>query len=286
MKTCTKCKIEKEETKFSKDKSRKDGLACWCKECRKQYSQENEEKIREHQKQYRQDHKEEISKNRKQYYQENKEKELKQKKQWYQENKEESLRKHKEWYQENREEVLKNQRQYKKNHKEEISEYNKQYKQDHREETKKYNKQYRQDHKEEIKEYKKQYENKKRKNDICFRLRGTVSASINHALRRNNGGKNGSTILDYLPYTIQQLREHLEKQFESWMSWNNHGNYDSKRDTWQIDHIIPLSSFHYQSMDCEEFQKCWSLTNLRPLKSIDNIKKSNKITTIKGQNNA
>jgi hypothetical protein len=61
------------------------------------------------------------------------------------------------------------------------------------------------------------------------------------------------------------------------MTWENHGIYDSKRDTWQIDHIIPHSSFHYETMDCDEFRKCWVLENLKPLKAIDNIIKSNKI---------
>jgi 5-methylcytosine-specific restriction endonuclease McrA len=83
--------------------------------------------------------------------------------------------------------------------------------------------------------------------------------------------------MKFLPYTIQELKEHLEKQFESWMTWENHGCLDPTRDTWQIDHIIPHSSFHYETMDCEEFKKCWALENLRPLKAIDNLKKGNKI---------
>jgi len=35
MKTCTACKIEKPETEFSKDKSRKDGLSYICFICRR-----------------------------------------------------------------------------------------------------------------------------------------------------------------------------------------------------------------------------------------------------------
>jgi hypothetical protein len=277
MKICTKCKIVKDESEFSKRAKSVDGLQPYCKECQRQYNLDHKEEIREHRKQYSQrpEVKQRKKESDKQYNLDHKEEKREYNKQYYEENKEEIKEYQKQYYEENKEEISGRHKQYNFDHKEEIAIYEKQYYEENKEENK-----------EEIREYKKEYTLKRRKNDICFRLRGTVSASINHALRRNNGGKNGSTILDYLPYTIQQLREHLEKQFESWMSWNNHGNYDSKRDTWQIDHIIPLSSFHYQSMDCEEFQKCWSLTNLRPLKSIDNIKKSNKITTIKGQNNA
>lgn len=45
MKICTKCGIEKSLSNFHKNKNYKDGLCCWCKECRKNYQDENREKI-------------------------------------------------------------------------------------------------------------------------------------------------------------------------------------------------------------------------------------------------
>jgi hypothetical protein len=79
--------------------------------------------------------------------------------------------------------------------------------------------------------------------------------------------------------SINDLKLHIEKQFESWMTWENHGvlnkNWkDNDSTTWtrQIDHIIPQSTFHYTSMDCQEFRNCWSLNNLRPLSALQNIK--------------
>ena len=33
LKICTKCKLAKLTSEFSRDKSRKDGLKCWCKDC-------------------------------------------------------------------------------------------------------------------------------------------------------------------------------------------------------------------------------------------------------------
>jgi hypothetical protein len=42
MKTCSKCKIEKPETEFHKDKSRKDGLNHNCKVCVKEHQQQSE----------------------------------------------------------------------------------------------------------------------------------------------------------------------------------------------------------------------------------------------------
>ncbi len=65
MKICTKCKIEKDLSKFSKDKSRKDGLSYVCKECEnkrnKKYHKANKEKINERQKDYHKNNKEQIN---------------------------------------------------------------------------------------------------------------------------------------------------------------------------------------------------------------------------------
>jgi 5-methylcytosine-specific restriction endonuclease McrA len=49
------------------------------------------------------------------------------------------------------------------------------------------------------------------------------------------------------------------------MSWHNYGSY------WHIDHIIPHSQFNYLSLDDDNFKKCWSLENLRPLSSKQNL---------------
>ena len=78
---------------------------------------------------------------------------------------------------------------------------------------------------------------------------------------------------------MDELKSHLEQQFESWMNWKNYGKYnkntwndnDQLTWTWQIDHIIPHSTFNYESMEDEEFKKCWSLDNLRPYSSKQNF---------------
>ena len=90
------------------------------------------------------------------------------------------------------------------------------------------------------------------------------------------GNKFGLSISKYLPYSMIELKEHLEKQFEPWMNWNNHGSVKSDHKTWQIDHIIPQSKFPYTYMSDDNFKKCWALENLQPLEAIANIKKSNK----------
>jgi len=120
---------------------------------------------------------------------------------------------------------------------------------------------------------------KKQRQKPSFKIRSHVSRQINFALHRQGTSKKGNSVLNFLSYTIQELKEHLEKQFEPWMNWGNYGIYrSSKWDddnqstwTWQIDHIIPQSMLLYISMEDENFKKCWALENLRPLNSKQNI---------------
>jgi len=119
------------------------------------------------------------------------------------------------------------------------------------------------------------YYRDKRKNDIQYRLRNSISRSVRRVIIDNRGTKK-STTWSKLPYTPQQLKEHLEAQFEPWMNWDNHGD-------WHIDHIYPQSKLPYDSMDHPNFLKSWSLENLRPLKATENLSKSNKI--IEGKKN-
>lgn len=87
MKTCSKCKIEKDLVEFNYDKSRKDNLQFNCKSCNKQYHLDNKERISERSKQYRLNNKEKISESKKKYYLNNKKIILQYRKQYYLENK-------------------------------------------------------------------------------------------------------------------------------------------------------------------------------------------------------
>lgn len=84
MKTCSKCKKEKELAEFYKDKGKKDGLKSWCKECHLEDSRKRESKYNETRRKYREEHQEEYRKKKREYYKENKEKILESNKQWRQ----------------------------------------------------------------------------------------------------------------------------------------------------------------------------------------------------------
>lgn len=160
--------------------------------------------------------------------------------------------------------------------KEKVLEYQRDYREKNKKELSEKKKIYGQLKKDSIRNYKKQYNRKKRK-DPCNKVRCNVSRLIHNALKKKNSNKRGISCFKYLKYTPQQLKHHLESQFESWMSWDNYGIYKLNGERkWNIDHIMPQSKLPYDSMDHPNFQKCWALENLRPFDAKENIKKGNK----------
>lgn len=179
----------------------------------------------------------------------------------------------KEYYINNKEQFLKQKKQYSINNKEKIKEKSKEYYINNKEQIKEYQLK----NKNKILEYNKDYQKKRRLKDPTFNLRHNISHLINEALKKQNSSKTDKSILQYLPYTINEFKQHLEKQWEPWMNWDNHGRINKNKKTWHIDHIIPQFFLPYNSMEEENFQKCWALENLRPLEAFKNIKKKNKI---------
>lgn len=198
------------------------------------------------------------------YQDEHKEEVTQYKKQWARDNKEEISQRQKELYQENRAERLGSAKKYQNEHKEEKIEYDKQY---------------RKNNATKLNIYLKQYRKNRRQSDPNFKLRECVSRSINGFLKTHGHSKNKKSIIDYLSYSVEELKHHLESQFEPWMTWKNWGRYDPKtwndNDSltwmWQLDHIIPHSTFKYTSMQDQEFKDCWALSNLRPYSAKQNI---------------
>lgn len=153
----------------------------------------------------------------------------------------------------------------------EIKELRKKYRDNNRELIRRKEREWRTNNPEEARERARK-KNKVQRAKLSNRIRSNISRLVNHALHNANSSKLGRSCLKHLPYTIDQLKQHLESQFESWMTWENWGKYnskiwndnDSKTWTWQIDHIIPQSLLIYTNMEEDNFQKSWALENLRP----------------------
>jgi 5-methylcytosine-specific restriction endonuclease McrA len=117
-----------------------------------------------------------------------------------------------------------------------------------------------------MKKYHRKYD-KKRMEIPKNRLNRNVGCLTCLALK---GKKAGISWQKMIGYSIDDLIRHLEKQFDSNMTWENYGIY------WHLDHIKPRSLFKFETPEDIEFKKCWALENLQPLEAKENRIKSNK----------
>lgn len=84
----------------------------------------------------------------------------------------------------------------------------------------------------------------------------SITRSLSRALKNNKKGYIWEKVINI---TLDEMKKHLEKQFDEKMNWNNYGTY------WVVDKIIPLSLYVYSTnIITNEFLKAWSLKNFRP----------------------
>lgn len=193
------------------------------------------------------------------------------------------------WKQTNKDKVREARRRYCRKYPEKIKAENKAFK----EKNPNYKKEYYQAHKKEAREwwenrseeqkkakaeYNRKWKNDRYANNVGYKLRCIISTAV----RRSLLNEKDDSIKNLLGYSIQELKEHLEAQFEDWMTWDNLGlTAKELKQTWQIDHIKPVNTFNITSTDCEDFKKCWALENLRPLDSYINATRPNDGSDIK-----
>lgn len=103
-----------------------------------------------------------------------------------------------------------------------------------------------------------------------YAISARMSRQILDALVNKKAGRSWETLVGY---SVTELMVHLERQFPRGMSWDN-------RKDWHIDHIRPISSFTFDGPDHPDFKACWSLSNLRPLWKMDNLRKGGAITLL------
>lgn len=231
MKTCNKCKENKELDQFSVSKNNKDGRSWLCKSCEKLYRDSKKDIIKEYNKQWLLDnpnyHKKYYDNNlddKRQYYKDNKECINKSMQLWYINNKESILEKKKQEY-----EINKTQLNFKT----------------------------------------KEWQIMKYATDPLFRLKKNCRIYVYNSLKRNKFTKT-SPSKDILGCSFEELKLHIESKFESWMNWDNQGNPKDGilecNKSWDIDHIIPVSSAKTE----EELLKLLHFSNLQPLCSYIN----------------
>jgi len=173
---------------------------------------------------------------------------------------------YKEHLQKNKEKISKYLKEYNKINKDKIVKERKEYYITNRDKILSNNKKYHKTNREKIKIRKNNYTKNKRKNDILFYLKEISRKRIYNFLKSRGIRKNLKS-LEIIGCSPEFLKNHIQKQFTDGMSWELIGKLI------HIDHIIPLSSAKTE----DEIYKLCHYTNLQPLWSKDNIKKSNKL---------
>jgi len=102
----------------------------------------------------------------------------------------------------------------------------------------------------------------------------TLRSAIGQSFRRGLKGKTKTGIWAELPYSIEEAKKHLEKQFVSEMSWKNHGKL------WDVDHVIPQAALPFTTTRDPNFKKCWGLANLKPMLKSKNCSKGSRYNNI------
>jgi hypothetical protein len=112
------------------------------------------------------------------------------------------------------------------------------------------------------------YLNRWHRKEHASNPRFAISARMRVLIHRGIGkGKAGLSWSKFVPYTLDELMRHLERQFLPGMTWENRG-------LWHIDHVVPVTAHEFSGPDDPEFKAAWALTNLQPLWALDNIRKN------------
>ncbi len=185
-------------------------------------------------------------------------------KQWIEKNKEHSQKQRHNWYLENRERILRAKKEQYANDGGRLREQQKVWRRANRDKGTIYERRWAEKGGRYINA---QYRKKRLANDPVFRLRSNFSIAICNVLAGREG-KQWRHWEDLVGYSLTNLKSHLEKKFDDKMSWDNYGSY------WHLDHIRPVASFNFTSVNDDDFKKCWALENLQPLEKHANFVKS------------
>jgi hypothetical protein len=129
-------------------------------------------------------------------------------------------------------------------------------------------KKYDEDHYNNIRKIKSETAKKKKETDILYVLQARMATLLWMSMYEHTRKRSWTSLV---PYSVEDLKEHLEHKFTQNMTWN-----DFLQGKIHIDHIMSRSKLGYPVPHDINFQKLWALDNLQPLWAKDNIKKGAK----------
>jgi len=113
-----------------------------------------------------------------------------------------------------------------------------------------------------------EYMRTQRNENPQYLIRDRIQSRLNTMLK-SRGSKKSDTLENYCGCTIEMLVIHIESQFKQGMTWENKGE-------WEIDHIKPCALFDLT--DDVQAKECFNWSNLQPLWTEENRRKSDKFT--------
>lgn len=151
--------------------------------------------------------------------------------------------------------------QYRTIYKSRVAKRHEKYRDEHREEIRERNREYRRTHKEQRNNFRKQ----KRKNDIEYKILCNLRYRMWSVVKNNRKCESTENLTGC---SIEFLKQYLQFQFTTGMSWDNYGRIKNIR-CWEIDHKKPCASFDL-SKESEQ-RECFHYTNLQPLWAKENL---------------
>lgn len=106
----------------------------------------------------------------------------------------------------------------------------------------------------------------KMKNSLPAKIRRRIMNRVQFAIKGLAVNMEGW--FSHVGCSVEELKQHIEAQFEPGMTWENYGK------AWEIDHVKPCASFDLTKK--EEFSRCFHYSNLQPLSVTMNRRKGAK----------
>jgi len=124
----------------------------------------------------------------------------------------------------------------------------------------------------ELNEYRREYDKKRMEEDVVYKFVKSIRSLIFISIKGRGYTKESKTYI-ILGCSFEDFKLYIESKFEDWMNWSNHGKYTGNyNETWQLDHIIPMSSAQNET----DVILLNHYTNFQPICSKVNNEKSNK----------
>jgi hypothetical protein len=269
LKTCLKCKQERNVTAFNRNRTKVDGLSTECKDCIREYSKryrnahkseltsyaqayyaKNTDRVKARVREYEKSNKNKVSARMKVYSTIHKDTIVARTRDWRRANRTQVNKYFRDYYKSNKTVINRRQRLYRRKHRAIIDQY--EAKNKHR--LTLYRQNYYQKNKSAI--------NQKRwvrmRDDPVFRLRMNLGRRVRALLGRRKSART----MDYVGCSQAFL--------SGWITWQSSDGMTLKNV--HIDHVRPCASFNLA--DTSQQYECFNWSNLQPLRPKDNLQKS------------